>query len=111
MSTIAQTINPPYYAVIFTSVRTLGDNGYESASDEAVEIVSKHKGFLGAESVRDKDGFGMTVSYWDTMESVNEWKRNESHTKAKHQGVKAWYSKYMIRICRVESDNYFESGL
>ncbi|HTN65357.1 MAG TPA: antibiotic biosynthesis monooxygenase, partial [Burkholderiaceae bacterium] len=28
MPSIAETPNPPYYAVIFTSVRTEGDDGY-----------------------------------------------------------------------------------
>jgi heme-degrading monooxygenase HmoA len=109
MSEIAKTPKTPYYAVIFTSIKTSGDNGYEKVGDEIVNIVSKQKGFLGAESVRDKDGFGMTISYWNSLESINEWKYNVPHMKAKDMGKKMWYSKYMIRICKVESDNYFEN--
>jgi heme-degrading monooxygenase HmoA len=110
MSQIAKTPKPPYYAVIFTSVRTPEDNGYEKTADEMVSIVSKHTGFLGAESLRDTDGFGMTISYWDSLESINEWKRNAPHMKAKETGKAIWYSKYMIRICKVESDNFFENS-
>lgn len=107
MSEIVKTPEAPYYAVIFTSIRTLGDNGFGKVGDEIVNIVSKQKGFLGAESVRGEDGFGMTISYWDSLESINAWKNNNPHMKAKEMGKKMWYSKYMIRICKVESDNYF----
>lgn len=108
MSEIAKTPKAPYYAVIFTSIRTSGDNGYAKVGDEIDNIVSKQKGFLGVESVRDKDGFGLTISYWDSLESINEWKYNVPHMEAKDMAKKMWYSKYMIRICKVESDNYFE---
>lgn len=110
MSEIAKTPKTPYYAVIFTSIRTSGDNGYGKVADEIVSIVSKQKGFLGAESVRGEDGFGMTISYWDSLDSINKWKNNGPHMDAKEMGKKMWYSKYMIRICKVESDNYFENN-
>ncbi len=109
MSEIVKTPKTPYYAVIFTSIRTLDDNGYAKVGDEIVNIVSKQKGFLGAESVRSEDGFGMTISYWDSLESINAWKNNVPHMNAKDMGKKMWYSKYMIRICKVESDNYFHN--
>jgi len=109
MSEIVKTPKAPYYAVIFTSIRTSGDNGYEKVGDNIVNIVSKQKGFLGSESVKGEDGFGMTISYWDSLESINAWKYNSSHMKAKEMGRKMWYSKYMIRICKVESDNYFDN--
>lgn len=107
MAEIAKTPVPPYYAVIFTSIRTPGDNGYGKIADEIVNIVSKQKGFLGAESVRDSNGFGMTISYWDSLESINDWKSNLQHKKAKEMGMKQWYSQYKIRICKVENDNLF----
>lgn len=109
LSEIVKTPKPPYFAVIFTSIRTKDDNGYDSKSDEIVNIVSKQKGFLGAESVRDSDGFGMTVSYWDSLESINEWKKDIDHIEAKKTGKKVWYKEYMIRICEVKSQNYFQN--
>jgi hypothetical protein len=33
---IAHTPEPPYYAVIFTSVRTPGDHGYAAMAEESV---------------------------------------------------------------------------
>jgi len=61
---IAKTPEPPYYAVIFTSLRTEGDRGYGHMADRMVELASQQPGFLGVETTRGADGFGITVSYW-----------------------------------------------
>ena len=67
---LAKTPSPPYYAVIFTSQRTAGDRGYGHMADRTVELASKQPGFLGVESVRGTDGFGITVSYWASKEAI-----------------------------------------
>lgn len=107
MSNFAQTPKPPYYAVIFSSLRTPGDQGYGRMSDEIENMVSRQQGFLGVESVRNEQGFGITVSYWDSLDSIQLWKNNTSHMKAKEMGKKLWYEQYRIRICKVETDGLF----
>ena len=103
---IAATPTPPYYAVIFTSTRTSGDNGYEKMAETMFELASKQPGFLGFESARDE--LGITVSYWDSLEAVAAWQRNASHLVAQHRGRAEWYQRYTVRICRVERDYSFE---
>jgi hypothetical protein len=44
---------PPYYAVIFTSLRAEEDNGYEAMAQAMEESASRQDGFLGIDSVRD----------------------------------------------------------
>ena len=110
MGNIIKTPQGSYYAVIFTSKRTVGDKGYKQTADELMQIVSEQEGFLGAESVRNEEGFGMTISYWDSMDSINKWKNNQPHLRAKDNGTKLWYSEYMLRICKVERDHYFISN-
>lgn len=110
MSKIASTPQPPYYSVIFTSKRTHGDNGYENTADEMVKHASRMTGFLGVESLRDESGFGITISYWSSLESIDQWRNNLDHMNAKQDGKAKWYSEYKIRICKVEQDNYFEQG-
>ena len=56
---IAKTPQPPYYAVIFSSLRTAGDNGYGSMAARMEELAKEQPGFLGIESARD--GLGITV--------------------------------------------------
>jgi len=107
MSSFAKTPNPPYYAVIFVSKRTKGDNGYGKMSDKMVELASKQNGFLGVESARD-EGLGITVSYWDSLESIKSWKEHLTHKIAQERGKKEWYESYSLRVCKVERDSFFE---
>ena len=104
--TIAQTPAPPYYAVIFTSTRTDGDNGYEKMAEAMFELASKQPGFLGFESARDE--IGVTVSYWDSPESISAWQRNSSHLIAQQRGRAEWYRAFKVRVCRVERDYAFQ---
>lgn len=86
MSSIAQTPKPPYYAVIFTSQRTDGDNGYGEMATKMVDLASEQPGFLGIESAREE--VGITVSYWSDLESIKAWKANAEHQEAQSKGRK-----------------------
>lgn len=102
MSLIAKTPAPPYYAVIFTSLRTEGDNGYAEMGTKMVELASKQPGFLGVESAREN--LGITVSYWSDLESIKNWKANIEHQEAQKLGREKWYSSFKTRISKVERD-------
>lgn len=104
----AKTPQSPYYAVIFTSKRTeKDDEDYGQVANLMGELASKQPGFLGVESSRDQDGIGITVSYWESLESIKSWKENIPHQKAQEKGKSDWYSKYITRICKVERDYSF----
>lgn len=102
MTLIAKTPEPPYYAVIFTSHRTEGDNGYGDMAARMVELASKQPGFLGVESARES--VGITVSYWSDLESIKAWKENFEHQEAQRLGHAKWYSSFKVRISKVERD-------
>lgn len=102
MSSIANTPKPPYYAVIFTSHRNDGDNGYEEMAVKMVELASAQPGFLGIESARDD--VGITVSYWADIKSIKAWKANVEHQEAQKKGRREWYSKFRVRISKVERE-------
>jgi heme-degrading monooxygenase HmoA len=104
--TIAETPTPPYYAAIFTSTRTEGDNGYEKMADAMFELAQQQPGFLGVESARD--GLGITVSYWDSMEAIAAWRKNTRHLVAQQRGREEWYRRFKVRICKVERDYEFQ---
>lgn len=97
---IAQTPEPPYYAVIFTSLRTGGDQGYAAMSRHMVELAAQQPGFLGVESAREE--VGITVSYWSDLASIRQWKRHAEHLVAQRKGRDVWYSDYSVRVARVE---------
>jgi heme-degrading monooxygenase HmoA len=102
---IANTPQPPYYAVIFTSLRTEGDNGYGAMSVEMERLAREQPGFLGVEAARE--GLGITVSYWESAEDIKNWKANARHLFAQQQGREKWYEHYKTRICKVERDYEF----
>lgn len=98
---IARTPEPPYVAVIFSSQRTPGDHGYGAMSERMAELVSQQPGFLGAESARGEDGFGITVSYWKDEASARAWKQVGEHLKAQGLGRSQWYEAFEARIAAV----------
>ena len=99
---IAKTPNPPYYAVIFTSLRTDGDQGYSAMAEEMDKLSQQQEGYLGIESARNE--LGITVSYWRSLEDIKNWKANAQHLFAQKQGSEKWYEHYKVRICKVERD-------
>lgn len=98
----AHTPKPPYYAVIFSSRRTPGDNGYAAMAEEMLALALAQPGCLGAESARGPDGFGITVSYWESEAAIAAWKADARHLVAQRLGIARWYEHYEIRVARVE---------
>ena len=101
MTSPAHTPKPPYYAVIFTSVRTDGDNGYAQMADEMLALAAAQPGFLGFESARNE--IGISVSYWASEEAIAAWKANATHRQAQGR-AKDWYAHFRVRVCRVERE-------
>lgn len=100
--TIANTPEPPYYAVIFTSQRTEIDNGYDAMAARMVELAAQQPGFLGVESARNE--VGVTVSYWADLASIKAWKAHAEHQEAQRLGHQQWYQHFKTRIAKVERD-------
>ncbi len=102
---ISQTPDPPYYAVIFTSERTGVNDGYAEMAERMVTLAQQQPGYLGHESAREN--IGITVSYWDSLEAIKNWKQNTEHLIAQQKGRSEWYASYKTRICKVERDYSF----
>lgn len=93
---------PPYYAVIFSSVLGPDDGGYAQMADEMVALASAQPGYLGVESARGDDRFGITVSYWQSQTDIQAWKAVLRHRAAQETGKNRWYSRYTTRVAKVE---------
>ena len=102
---IAATPEPPYLAVIFSSQRMPGDQGYAAMAERMVELARAQPGFLGVESARDAEGFGITVSYWKDEASIAAWKAHAEHAVAQRLGRDRWYGAFRLRVCRVERES------
>ena len=105
----ADTPEPPYVAVIFTSTRTEGDHGYAAMAESMNELASKQPGFLGVESARE--GVGITVSYWVDHAAARAWKEVAAHSVAQRRGREVWYQDYRVRIATVDRDYSMTSSL
>ena len=97
---LADLFELPYYAVIFSSIRTEGDNGYEAMAEKMANLAATMPGYLGAESARS--GIGITVSYWKDLESIRHWKYQSDHVLARDLGREQWYKCYRLRVAKVE---------
>jgi heme-degrading monooxygenase HmoA len=103
---IANTPKPPYYAVIFTSIRTEIEEDYNLTAIKMVEMAQEQEGYLGHESARED--LGITVSYWQNLDAIKNWKMNLDHLLAQKLGKSKWYAAYKTRICLVERDYGFD---
>ena len=99
---IAKTPAPPYYAVIFTSLRTPGDNGYGQMAERMDQLARVQPGFLGMDSVRNAEGYGITVAYFESEEAIAAWKANAEHRVAQREGHRQWYEHFQVRVAKVE---------
>lgn len=98
----AQLPQPPYFAVIFASLRNGEDEaGYAAASERMIELAAQQPGYLGVESVRGGDGFGITVSYWRSEADILAWKHQAEHAATRAHGRKHWYDHFELRVAHV----------
>lgn len=97
----------PYYAVIFTSNQKETIEGYAEMAEQMEELAKQQEGFLGMDSARND--VGITVSYWESLDAVKNWKQQTDHLVAQQKGRQDWYSWYNVRICKVEREYEFNS--
>ena len=104
MEELARTPEPPYWSVIFTSVRAKSpggsDDGYDATARRMFSMAARQPGFLGVDTARED--VGITVCYWTDEASIAAWKRDADHAFAQYEGKTRWYDAYEIRIARVE---------
>ena len=98
-------MNSNYYAVIFTTQQTSNLEGYTEMSEAMEALAAKQPGYLGIASARGE--LGITVSYWESLEAISNWKENIAHLRAQEKGKTQWYAWYKLRICKVEREYEF----
>jgi len=97
----------PYYAVIFTSKQQDDDSDYQKMAEQMEALAKKQPGYIGIESA--KETIGITVSYWESLDAIKNWKENTAHLFAQEKGKSDWYSWYKVRICKVEREYEFNN--
>ncbi len=103
---LAPLFDPPYYVVVFSSLRSGTEDGYCAMSDAMAKLAQKQQGYLGMDSARQD--VGITASYWRDLSSIATWKSQLDHLAAQELGRAKWYASYRVRVARVERDYGFE---
>lgn len=108
MNPIASTPAPPYFAVLFTSVKSsVNDPEYAVMAARMAELAAQQPGYLGMEHAGNSDGIAITVSYWASLEAIRNWRQHAEHLHAQRLGRAKWYERFALRVCRVERADEF----
>lgn len=108
-NSITSALTPPYYAVIFTSIRTATDEGYGAMASAMAELAAQQPGFIGIDSARDPvTGIGITVAYWRDEDSIVRWRENAKHAVARQLGREKWYEQFAVHVAKVERSYEFQ---
>ena len=112
----------PYFAVIFTSTQTEHTEGYPEMAEKMETLAKQQEGYIGIDSAKNDTstvlrqaqhetlsaGVGITVSYWESLDAIKNWKANTEHLFAQQKGREQWYNWYNVRICKVEREYEFK---
>ncbi|MFJ8823729.1 antibiotic biosynthesis monooxygenase family protein [Streptomyces sp. NPDC102467] len=98
---------PPYYVVVFSSVRTSVELGYGEATERLDDLVREVPGYLGHEAARTPGGLGITVSYFRDVAAIEEWRAVGEHRDAQRRGRAEWYEQYTVHVAKVERSHGF----
>ncbi|SDD93829.1 antibiotic biosynthesis monooxygenase family protein [Actinokineospora iranica] len=99
---LAATPEPPYHAVIFTSLLGPDDDGYASAAAEMLARVQAAPGFLGVDGARGPDRVGITVAYFRDEAAIRGWRDDPHHAATRARGRAQWYDAFEVRVARVD---------
>ncbi|WP_329416865.1 antibiotic biosynthesis monooxygenase [Streptomyces sp. NBC_00704] len=98
---------PPYYAAVFTTVRTQDQSGYSETDARLEELVKDVPGYLGMDHAQTPRGLGITVSYFRDADALTQWRTNTEHRAAQQRGRAEWYESYTLHVAKVERSNGF----
>lgn len=102
MAFLSDLFEPPYYAVIFSSVGSrVDDEGYGKTAGRMLELAARADGYLGVETL-GAGANGITVSYWRDEAAIAAWRNEAEHTEARAKGRETWYQDFRLRVAKVE---------
>ncbi|MET9230836.1 antibiotic biosynthesis monooxygenase [Lentzea sp. NPDC003310] len=103
-----EAFEPPYYAVVFSTVRTQDQDGYSETNDRMEELVRDIPGYLGMDHAQNPGGLGITVGYFRDADALTQWRTNLEHRAAQQRGRENWYETYSLHVAKVERSHTFK---
>lgn len=102
-----EAFEPPYYVAVFTTVRTLEQDGYAETNARMEELVKDIPGYLGMDHAQTPGGLGITVSYFRDADALTRWRTDLEHQAAQRRGRAQWYRNYSLHVAKVERSSGF----
>ena len=92
------------YAVIFRSIRTPhSEELYAEHSARMELLVKKIPGYISHHGQRDPiSREGTTISYFESLESIKQWREHLEHRETQKLGKELFYEKYEVQVVKVE---------
>src|SRR5580692_12720321 len=75
---------------------------YERTFEQMLELVSTVPGFRSIEGFAGEDGSELAVAWFDSDESIAEWKRQPEHLATQEQARREFFTSYEITIADTE---------
>ena len=75
MGSLAENLEPPFYAAILNDNNLgLEDETHIGPTDEMVSLAPRQPGFMGLETSRDDKGHWVAISYWRDKSDIEAWR-------------------------------------
>ena len=97
-----QSLETPYYAVIFTSRKSANLENYAPMAERMLILCELQPGFLNMVHATTEAGCSVTTCYWKDMASIMAWKAQAEHAHAQEQGIAQWYDEYHVEVACIE---------
>jgi len=95
------------YAVIFTSIKSEKLDGYSDMAEKMLNLAKNQKGYIDFKSFSNENGENVSISYWETLADIKNWKENLDHQLAQKLGKAKWYKFYKLQVCKIEREYEF----
>jgi len=90
-------------AVIFTSqLVSPKPEVYAKVAAKISQLASEQPGYIAEHSCRDEQGYGVSVSYWETEEDALKWKEHPVHKGTQERGRNEWYAWYQVDVANIQ---------
>ena len=92
------------YVVIFRSTRSIENSDlYSEWSEKMEQLVACEPGYQSHFSFRDRETReGVTVSYFDSEDSVRRWHQNAEHIEAQELGKTHFYLSFKVEVAEIK---------
>lgn len=88
------------FAVIFRAKIAKLDNAYTEFAARLRELAINQYGcrdFISMSSNNDE----LSISYWDTLQQITDWKQDAEHLLAQQYAKSKWYKSYHVEIVQL----------